>query len=546
MLIKGPELLSADDWQADICIVGAGAAGLTLACELDGSGLRVLLLDAGDLASLSGISPDYAGHAEPPHPDPTEFRRVGFGGTTVAWGGRCVPYDPIDFERRAHVAESGWPIGYEDVAQHYARAMQYCDAGANEFGAAEALPGALPTLPGFDAAPPELLLDRLERYSLPTHFGLRYRERISASSNVLAVLDARCVRLVRAAGEDRIEAVEVVRKDGGRHLARAARVVLAMGGIEIPRLLLASDPEGPGLGNRYDHVGRWYTCHFENLCARLSVGTAAVPFEFEKSRDGVYCRRKLQFSAAAQREHRLLNTAFRLHFPNYADASHGSAVLSTIYLVKSLLIPEYQKLLQGGAGEVVNSPRAEHLRNLLTGLPQLARFAFEWLFLNKLATRKLPYTLIRNADGSFPLEFNAEQTPLFDSRVRLGDETDRHGLRRVDIRWRLAPDDVDAAFRAFTLLQQIINRNPLCRMDFDADRLRGLLARSIPVGGHHIGTARMAASATNGVVDADCAVFGLPNLYLASSATFPTSGHANPTLTIVAMAIRLAAHLRAG
>jgi choline dehydrogenase-like flavoprotein len=534
--------------EAAICIVGAGAAGITLACELDNSGFSVLLLEAGgsqlDLAASNEL---YRGTATAPHPNPSEFRRVVFGGTTGTWGGRCVPFDPIDFEKRDYIADSGWPISYHEVAQYYPRALEYCDAGKFDFSVGNSLPDRarrIATLPGLGNDDADLVTDRIERYSLPTDFGKRYRDRLEHSTNVTVVLNARCVAMHRAAGEDRIESLAVTDRTARRRTVRATVFVLATGGIEVPRLLMNSDPEGTGYGNHFDHLGRFYACHFENILARLVVQDGKVPFDFEKTVDGVYSRRKLQFSPRTQHQHRLLNTAFRLHFPPYSDAAHGNPALSAIYLAKSTLIPEYRAILQHGSEPAVQSPTLEHLRNVVFGLPGLARFAYQWLFLRRLTERKLPYTLVRNRDGSYPLEFNCEQTPLASNRVALGTEVDRDGLRRVNVQWRVSDADVDAAHRAFLLLRDILEERSRCRLEFNAGELRQIISRSIPLGGHHIGTARMSATPRQGVVDSHCAMFELPNVYIASSAVFPTSSHANPTLTIVALALRLAGHLK--
>jgi choline dehydrogenase-like flavoprotein len=174
----------------------------------------------------------------------------------------------------------------------------------------------------------------------------------------------------------------------------------------------------------------------------------------------------------------------------------------------------------------------------------LARFAADWLIRMQLARRKLPYTLEPNADGTYPLEFNSEQTPLATNRVTLGAGIDPHGLRHIDIHWRVSDSDAEAAYHAFVLLRDTLNAGGACRLDFDESQLRERIARSPPLGGHHMGTARMAPSERYGVVDENCAVFGAPNVYVASAAVFPTSSHANPTLTIVALAVRLAEHLR--
>ena len=537
MGIKAAQQVSDESLRAAVCIVGAGAAGITLACEFDGSGLAVILLETG------GFKED------PAHNDIydmvasdrawTGFRRIRFGGTTNIWGGRCAPLDPIDFERRDHIADSGWPISHQDVARHYPRAMQYLDAGRDDFTVAGSLAKPHPTIEGFDGAG-LVLSDQIERYSLPTDFGTRYRAKLERSNNVTVLLNARCVALKRAAG--RLEALEFIDGARKRRRVQATSFILANGGIEAPRLLLASDPEGAGLGNASDRVGRYYACHLENVFGRVVPHGAAVAFNFEKTRDGVYCRRKFQFTEGAQREHRLVNTAFRLHFPNYSDARHGSAVMSGIYLAKSTLIPEYRNILQydeGNAGTTL-----AHLRNVLVDFPHLVGFGYDFLFKRVLSRRKLPYTLVPNVDGSYPLEFNCEQTPLASSRVILSGEADRDGVPRVHLDWRVCDEDIDSACRCFMLLRDAMHRSPRCRLEFDEDRLRERMRRSIPLGGHHIGTTRMAASPRQGVVDGDCALFELPNLYVASSAVFPTSGHANPTLTIVALAVRLAAHLR--
>lgn len=543
MLIPSSSSLAKDSLHATVCIIGGGAAGITLACELDGQPFDVLLLEAGD-TNISGGSPEnYQGSAEPPHPNPAEFRRYCLGGSTSVWGGRCVPYEPIDFERRDYIANSGWPLSYDEVAKYYPRAMQYCDAGQFDFTTTHSIAKPTATIPGL-AHHPDIQTNYIERYSLPTHFGNRYRKKLVASKNITTLLQSRCIAINKQPGDDRIESIVIADAANVQRTVFAKIFVLAVGGIETPRLLLATDVMGNGLGNRSGKLGRYYACHFENLCARLICHDVKPAFHFEKTIDKVYCRRKLLFTPQAQRQHRLLNTAFRLHFPDYSDATHGSAVMSAIYLAKSVLIPEYRNILQNSTQGLAPSTNSAHVRNVVTGLPQLVKFGWQWLFLRQLATRKLPYTLVPNADGSFPLEFNCEQTPMESSRITLDNDRDRHGLQRAHIAWRIAADDLDATLRGFHLLRTAIDSTPSCRLEFDEAQLANRLSQSIPVGGHHIGTARMAASPNEGVVNTQCAVFDIPNLYIASAAVFPTSSHANPTLTIVALTLRLGDHLK--
>ena len=542
MITSSVDLSESQLHDLDVCIIGAGAAGIALACELDGSGLNVILLEAGGLRPDVNSTDYYRGTATEPHPDPIQYRRAAFGGTTSLWGGRCVALDPIDFEQRDYVPDSGWPISYAEVARYYPRALMYCDSGKFDFTIGGALKRARPTISGFDGH--GVITDRIERYSLPTNFGKRYRRQIAQSANVTAVLYARCLKLHKRAGGDTIESVEFIDRARGIRRVAARVVVLATGGIEVPRLLMNSDREGPGLGNVHDLLGRFYSCHFENTCGRLASNGASVAFGFEKTTDGIYCRRQLQFSDSAQRQHRLLNMAFRLHFPEYSDASHGSSVMSAIYLAKAALPAEYRAILQHGKQSSASASVLPHVHNVATGLPQLFKFAGDWLFRMRFARRKLPYTLVPNADGSFPLEFNSEQTPAPSNRVSITQDVDRHGMKRVHVAWRLSQNDVDSACRGFMLLREAINSSGVCRLEFDEGRLRDCISHSPPLGGHHIGTARMANTARTGVVGPDCAVFGLSNLFIASSAVFPTSGHANPTLTIVALALRVAQHIK--
>ena len=528
--------------RAGVCIVGAGAAGITLACELDGAGMSVLLLDAGPVDGGAEVSQDsYEGSSEGVHATPRFFRRRGFGGTTAIWGGRCVPYDPIDFEARPHVAASGWPLAYDEVARHYPKAMNYCDAGDFEFDARKAFDRRAALVPGLDSGG-GVLTDEIERYSLPTHFGKRYRPRLAASLNVSVLGCAPVTRLVRNAGTGRVEAVEGrAGEDGPGFRVEADCVVLATGGIEAPRLLLASG----GIGNQHDNVGRYYTCHVENFIGTLRPRRPGTAFHFERTRDGVYGRRKLTLDAETQRRERLLNISFRLHYPNVADATHRSAVLSAVYLARRTLIPEYRRILQYGVGEAVQTSSAgAHLRNVATGLPTLARFGVDWMRRRVLARRKLPYVLVPNADGSYVLEFNAEQTPLRDSRISLNGRTDALGMPRVHVAWRFGDEDIDSICRSYRLLRDRVQASGAATLEFDDAGLRDAVALSVPLGGHHIGSTRMASNPKLGVVDHQSAVFDTPNLFIASSSVFPTSGHANPTLTIVAMAIRLAEHLR--
>lgn len=541
MIVEARHFIADTSLEADVAIVGAGPAGITLAHELTGSGLSVLLLEAGGREADAGRQDGFAGEVLDAgrHPPLTLYRVRAFGGGSTLWGGRCVPFDPIDLEPRPHVRWSGWPISYDELRRWYRRALAYCEAGPPRFTAAEALPaGAGAMVAGLTDG--EIACDRLERFSPPTDFGRRHARALERSRQVRLVLGASCTGLSLSEDRRAVTGASFATPAGHRLEVRAGRVVLAAGALETARLLLAA-----GVGN--DWVGRCYMCHIEGKAAvaRFQPGTKVV-FQYERDRDGVYVRRHFSLPAEVQRRRGLTNVILRFEPPIIADPAHRNAVLSAMWLSRTFLKPEYERKLAsfGYRGAESGGRRtliARHLMNVGMGAPALARFGLDWTLRHVLAARKLPYVAVAGRGGAFTLDYNAEQVPNPDSRVTLGNERDALGLPRLVVDWRATRQDVDGVLAAHRLLDHALRDSGIGRLDVDEDAIRhGYNA----IGGHHMGTARMADSPASGAVDAQCRVFGLANLYVAGAALFPTSSHANPTLTLVALAARLAEHLR--
>ncbi|HEX5783586.1 MAG TPA: GMC family oxidoreductase [Burkholderiaceae bacterium] len=531
----------------DVIIVGSGMAGLALATALDGSGLQVLLVDGGGWDEQPALQGLYEGSVQGQHPQAWEFRRQRFGGTSHLWGGRCVPMDPLDLDVRPQVPHSGWPMPWSALEPFYEPACQWLDAGTADFSV-QSLRHPRPLLDGLAAAD-EVLTERIERYSLPTDVGRAHRQRVLQSRTLHVLLHARATHLVLEgdAPHERVAGVEVTHvKDQAKLTLTGRQVVLAGGGIEATRLLLAVQRRQASWQRFDGGLGKFYTCHFDAIVGELRTGKVRPPFAFERTTDGVYARRKLQFTAAHQARHGLLNGTFRLHFPAYADARHGSGVLSTIFFLKSILPGEHQRLLNHG--RQVASPQTDwfgHARNVLLGLPDIARFGFDWTVRNKLAHRKLPYTLVPNRNGSYPIEFNGEQIPDAGNAIGLLEQVDALGMPRVDIRWRITPQDVDSALEGFRSLAAVLKTHTQAELVLDLAHLREALQASPAVGGHHMGTTRMGHDTDpTSVVDAHLKVHGVANLSVCAASCMPTSGHANPTLTVVALAFRLAQHLK--
>jgi choline dehydrogenase-like flavoprotein len=540
------ELSAHQSLESEVCIIGGGAAGITIAQALIGRGIDVLLLEAGGLKPEPRTQQLYAGEVseERLHSPPDRYRQRRFGGTTTIWGGRCMPFDAIDFERRDYVPHSGWPFGIETLLPYYPEANRLCEAGRFAYLASEAFQTALPPLmAGFDS--PDFSTDSLERFSCPTDFGRRYRGRLAADARIRVLLHAN-VTSIRL--EENGESVSelLVRDLGGKTVSvRARHFVLAAGGLEIARLLLSNrDVQPQGIGNDYGVVGRYYMCHIAGTIGRIKIDgpTTNVSYSYNVSDEGVYCRRRIALRAEAQRVQRLGNFVARLHHPRISDPAHHNAVLSSLFLAKFAIPYEYGRRLHGGDSASLGN-WLRHIRNVAATPLDAAAFAWQMLRERKFAERKFPSIIIRSRRNLYSLDFHAEQQPNPSSRVQLSDRVDEFGVPQLKIDWRYTAGDVDTVSRSLALLASAFRRSRVGTFEYDPEEVEAEMTRYGAYGGHHIGTARMGSDPHMSVVNADCRVHGVRNLYVASAATFPTSSQANPTLTIVAMALRLATHL---
>ena len=532
--------------QPDVCVVGAGPAGIALTLSLAEQGFTVLLLEAGQVEENADAQSLYQGEVadERMHSPPDKYRLRRLGGSSAIWGGRCMPFNPIDFETRSHVPHSGWPISYDELLPYYPKANALAEAGRFSYDAADALgPDVLPMIKGFESS--TICTDSLERFSCPTHFGLRYKRRLELAPGVQVLLGANCTAVTLHADTKSVLEVEVTTLTGTRFYVAARATVLATGGLETARLLLASRDVMPeGIGNRHDVVGRYYMCHIAGNVGTLAFHgpTKNIRHGYEVSPEGVYCRRRLSVTASEQRRRGLANAVARLHFPRITDPAHNNGVLSGLYLARRLISYEYGKRLNDGTPATVRN-YARHLFNVVSDPLDTASFLAHWISRRSLAQRKFPSVILRNRTNQFSLEIHGEQVPQSTSRVTLTDDRDALGMPKLRLDWRYCPQDIDSIRRSLDLLSQEIERNGVGIFSYDQGNLEEDLMRFGAYGGHHIGTARMGSDVRTSVVNADCQVHSVRNLFVAGSAVFPTSSQANPTLTLIAMALRLGAHL---
>ncbi|VXC76942.1 FAD-dependent oxidoreductase [Sphingomonas sp. 8AM] len=530
--------LTAPPAPADVCIVGSGAAGLTLAARCAALGLEVLVLEAGGADVDPAVQDAYAGQVADPrvHWPLDTYRVRALGGTTALWGGRSIPFDPIDFEPRPWVAHSGWPIGYDEVARYYPAAMEAAEAGAFDH-----TPSA-PIVPGLDG---EWLHTTIERFSRPTNFWTRYGPQLTAAANVRVLTHAPVTAIRLAADGNSVDHLEIRAPDGTSWPVRAKNYVLAAGGLETARLLLASDdvrPDGPG--NAGGWLGRGYMCHLAATfgMAHFTGDPKKIGFDYERDAEGIYIRRRLAPTPEAQRARQLLNSTVRLHIRDANDPAHGDPVLSLMFLAAFAVKYEYSR----AAREADRSfgPYLRHVGNIARHPVQLFNFVRTWGVKRYLASRRIPSIALPSRDNRYPFELVSEQSPNWDSRVALSSERDALGMRRLQVDWRVAAADFDSARATYRLIRDELVRTGTGTLDYDEAGLEDALLDSAAYGGHHSGTTRMADRERDGVVDRNCRVHGVAGLYVASASVTPTSSQANPTLTAIALALRLADHLK--
>jgi choline dehydrogenase-like flavoprotein len=492
----GGQERAALDRVFDVCVVGSGPAGITLARALAARGGTVALMEAGDREFSTESQDLYAGENAGLDYFPADVTRLRyFGGNSNHWGGRCRALDAHDFLPRPYHPLSGWPIGREDL-----------DPYAEETDAILDLPPAraLPDLP-VEQAENRFAQVRF-RFSPPTRFAEKYGDEIAASERIHLFLNANLVDL-RLDADLATVAAAVFRSyrpgDPGASV-RARHYCLCMGGLENPRFLLNARSQVPaGIGNGHDLVGRFFCEHPATEVGRILFEGAVPPGA------------GFAPSPAMLRANEVLNF-------NLLMTTHGLSLRRE--LARSLACANrFTKRL---AAEVLG-------RWLDCGTGGLAKFFRE--------RRRDDYRT-----GS--LKVIAEQALNRDSRVTLGATRDRFGHRTLVLDWRLGELDwrtmrLSAVAMGLHLAEQGIGRVQV------ADWL--LADDPEPAAGqitglhHHMCTTRMSDDPRTGVVDRDCRVHGMSNLYIGGSSVFATVGHANPTYTIVQLALRLADHLGA-
>ena len=521
-LVSARSLVAGAEITTDVCVVGGGPAGMTVALELQGRGLQVCLVESGGIhverdsqalsrGELSG-QPYYS-------LDRTRYRA--FGGSAHRWISRRMrPLDPLDFEARPGVPHSGWPISRDELDPHYRRAHELLGLGPFDYDAASWADEDSPMLP----LPASHAMTTMFQFG-PADSLLRHRGRLVESSDVDVLLDATALELVADSSGRRVTAVVVAASPDHRITVNTKVVVLAGGGIENARLLLLSRRRHPaGLGNGHDLVGRFFMEHPHLRTGVLRPARAdllgRLRLYSKHEQRGVTVMGKLRPSPDVVRSRELLQTTWAMRpVPAVLGTAPAAALAGLREAPGRFGAPDAGRRMLTVASHPVLSTAAA--RQLL---------GQRWPSIGTA-----PTSLVE-------LHAMCEQAPNPSSRVALGRRRDRFGQPVPHVEWRLTDLDLQSIRSGQDLLDHAFTMAGLGRVvskfgDTDV---------AVPVGGglHHMGTTRMHASPRSGVVDRHCRVHETSNVYVAGSSLFPTSGYANPTLTLVALSVRLAQHLR--
>ncbi|MFW0777258.1 MAG: GMC family oxidoreductase [Rickettsiales bacterium] len=487
--------LDGESLEFDLCIVGGGAAGIAIAHEFIGSSLRVAIIESG------GMEPDKAtlelnkGNVTGRHYSIESSRLRWFGGSTNHWEGMCAPFDELDFKERTWVRHSGWPITHDKLYPYYARAAKFLNMSGDT---------------NDDFSVPQNLIESNNvlsfgcwRFAKHLSLGEVYRQSLEQATNIKAILNANLIDIKLTDTLSSVSEMHFSTLAKQKFTIKAKRYVLACGGLENARLLLASNKQyEKGVGNWHDNVGRYFMEHPHHEAGNL--------FSFGSDN---------------------LAKQFHLHFKKSKGLSavNDGLIANTSGKTLNIKLSEaaQQKYKVGGGSLVINTTKIDQ-RNGPTA---------------SLLSHVFGYQAPTKKHG---LYIRTEQVPNPDSRVTLSvSQKDALGMPRLQLHWMLKEQDWHTIHILAKMFAISVSAN-----DFGVVRLYKWLGGSVKWpkhlgwGGHHMGTTRMHENVKYGVVDKDCKVHGVDNLYIAGSSVFPTSSWANPTFTIVALSTRLTDHFK--
>ncbi|MDO5102844.1 MAG: GMC family oxidoreductase [Lautropia sp.] len=540
MLINTNEITSGSVIDTDICIIGGGAAGITMGLAFEKAGVDCVILESGGFSRDEATADLYRGSSVGIPYDFADGTRSRFlGGSSNCWGGFCRPWDQSAFDHRSWVNASGWPIGREELEPFYLRSHKILNVPTQEYRAeqwvgmgnepAQGLGKDFPVKATRFPVDHEKVEEIISQFSPPLKLGEAYRQDLRDAKHVHVYLKANVVDIQCNPWGGAVESVRVRTLKGVSATVRAKTFILAAGGIENARLLLASNRQhSAGLGNRYDLVGRYFQDHPRFLNGEVEFTEAyqnnpLFDIKFHCIVDDLIIgdakiSGQLRLPYAVQKQHGLLDAQvwFRSLY-----AGEGTDVVRALYRMRQRVRGKWSPRIGLGSdlGIIFSHP------------------------LDSASYVVAHSTSSRRMVRSVTMEMIAEPEPDYNSRVMLGDDIDALGMRRAKIDWRLTQRVRDTVDTTFELIARELEDKNIARVKLGPRVNDTGWPSDLEGTYHHMGTTRMHDSPRHGVVDRNCQVHGVGNLYIAGSSVFPTSSSNHPTMTLVALALRLSDRL---
>ncbi|WP_420600853.1 FAD-dependent oxidoreductase [Flagellimonas sp.] len=489
--------------EGDICIIGAGAAGISMALDLKGTPYKTILLESGGFEFEPELQKLNSGELSGQKYFPLQSTRLRyFGGTTGHWTGMCSPMDTLDFYTRDYVPYSGWPITRKDLVPFYERAQKTLQLGPFNYDYSYWKDDR----PNLIAFPLDENTIRTKIWQInPSRFGGVYKDTIVNAQNIHLYTYASVINIKANEEVSTVNQIDITNHTGKRYKVKAKYFVMACGAIQNTRLLLVSNKQSKkGLGNDHDNLGRYFMEHVETKAGELRL--------FNTFKTDLYSWGKTKAEMALTE-----------------DAQRKNGVLNaTVSLAPLNLSKQLKPLMETWQEE---DPR-KAMEN-----------ADNRSFFSKLVRLKTKIW----EPTAFSLDCNLEQSPNPNSRVTLSNEVDELGVPKPHLHWQLTSLDKYSIRKTIEVVGQQMGAAGLGRVrlnEFLRDDSDTSFPEIVNGGFHHMGTTRMHENPQKGVVDSNCKVHGISNLFVAGSSCFPTSGAVNPTLTLIALTHRLSDHLK--
>ncbi len=510
----------------DICIVGGGVAGIVVANELAETGLKIALVESGG-EQYHQASQDLYNSNTTDFPFPnTAYTRLRFlGGSSNHWQNNTSPLSALDFEKRDGIANSGWPIKYDSIEPYYSQAEIYCGVDSDGYNLEKWIKTS--GMSDITASSSKIETRIAKIPFLPTRFFKQYGEKLVLSDNVEIVTFSNIVDIEFNANKAQLERAIFKTLKGTEFSITANKFVMCLGGIENARMLLHFNQKYHNkLGNKSDTLGRYLMEHPTPRAAHLiAERTPELDLYFGYREEKKSIVGFFSLTDKTVRDNNTIN--LRMPFVPQTNYALSDGISSSHIFGQSL--SNYE----------LPADASTHAWNILSDIDMV---------IESIARKTFDTKIFDHASeiGGFEIPMMMEQTPSKDNRIILSNNKDELGLAKIDVQYRITELDKQRLWRSLDICAREIAMLGFGRLKILKERSLRLWRDQLGFSAHHMGTTRMADTPDSGVVNEDLKVFGTNNFYIGGSSVFPTGGSVPPTLTIVALSIRLAEHIKLG